>query len=96
MSYLKQNISKEYKKTIAAECFDIQEKLNTGSISHSMGICGNARGFILYYSFKNYYPFDGKGVYYQELRDRSLYKNKKRLAFIKRWAGYHEKGKYSK
>jgi hypothetical protein len=92
-SLLKSSVTPQQKKIISETCRNILAKLENRSwlslANVNQPLCANFGKHGLSDSgvFKTCYPFnqDSKG-FFTEFFDLTLYKNPRRLAFVKRWA----------
>lgn len=98
MHILKPKLSKAEKAYIAKECHRILEGLKSKcpSISLSNGLCSNAEyDYIQFISFSKVFadplPFnEGIVEYMQEKANKTIFKNKKRMRFLRYWAKKHK------
>jgi hypothetical protein len=103
MNYLKKTVSQETKKKLAQLCYEINQILKGERkeewFNSNYGLCRSyssryCDSVCIYYSWINGgYPFNGEDdkCGWKEKNENRLYKNKKRLSFIRRWAKKHEK-----
>jgi hypothetical protein len=96
MPIIEPNLSKEVKAYIAKECHRILKAVEEGRAIKYVGLCSNSkRDEKLQISLKDVfhksYPFNnGGGEYGAEAMTQSIFKNKKRMAFLRRWAKKHK------
>lgn len=96
MSRICKRLSKKNRLKLAALCSELKAKIEEGRPLPAFGVCNafeekwGHRPCL----FEAAYPFDETHEDYWARHDNgTTYKNKKRLAFVKRWAAKHEKAK---
>lgn len=97
MPILHPNLDKEVKAYIAKECYRILKAVEQGGkIKHNAGLCANAQvdeelGIRFDSIFIQLFPFNKHRLdYYHEMDTSSIFQNKKRMAFLRRWAKKHK------
>lgn len=96
MPIIKPNLSKEVKAYIAKECHRILKAVEEGRAINYWGLCSNSKMdekllISLRDVFHKSYPFNSSGGEYgAEAITQSIFKNKKRMAFLRRWAKKHK------
>ena len=92
MTYTKKTLTKYGKQILARACYEVNEKIKNKTISNKGGICYNASDCVYYCWINGGYPFNSDSAEYtREKLENRIWKNKKRLAFVRRWAKKHEK-----
>jgi hypothetical protein len=97
MPIFQSKLNEEEKEYIAKECHRILERLknNDPNLCHRAGLCTNSEtsesGIRLQNLFLGSYPFNKDWQDYDfESLNGTIFKNKKRMAFLRRWAKKHK------
>ena len=96
MPIIEPNLSKEVKAYIAKECHRILKAVEEGRAIKYLGLCSNSKRdekllISLRDVFHKTYPFNNRGGEYgAESMAQSIFENKKRMAFLRRWAKKHK------